>query len=265
MTWLVLLIVAPACRGAAAETGATTVVADDDPAIVLLDKLEARGQRLRSYQARVIYVREQGLLGDTQTRLGSIDYHAGPPARFAVAFTHLVADGVRREQPRRYVFDGTWLAEQITDEKRFIRRQIVAPGESYDPLKLGEGPFPFPIGQQRDEVLHRFRAGVIAPGEDDPTGTTHLQLTPRTNPDTGKPTSDFTTVDIWYDDQTLLPVKVVTYEQEADNTTTVTLDKARIDQISDEQVKTMFDTTPPKLGTGWQVEIKPLERESSAP
>jgi hypothetical protein len=250
---------------AAAEPGDTTVLSADDPAVKVLDELEARGSKLRSFQARLKYTREQGLLGDSQLRIGSIDYHAGESAKFAIRFTHLVVDNALREKRSDYIFDGQWLAEVNIDEKQFIRRQIVAPGETYDPLKIGEGPFPFPIGQKRDEVLRQFTAKVIAPNEDDPANTRHLQLKPRTHPETGKPTSEFTTVDIWYGTESLLPVKIVTYEEEADNTTIVELVDAKVDAIDDKAAKQLFDTATPPVGSGWRVEVKPLERATDKP
>ena len=255
-----LLISALVSVGCAAEPGDTTVLSADDPAVQLLDQLDARGRKLQSFQARVKYTREQGLLGDSQLRIGSIEYHAGETAKFAIRFTHLVVDDALREKRSAYIFDGQWLAEVNIDEKQFIRRQIVAPGETYDPLKIGEGPFPFPIGQKRDEVLRQFTAELVAPAEDDPANTKHLQLKPRTHPQTGKPTSEFTTVDIWYDAETLLPVKIVTYEKEADNTTIVELVDAKVDTIDDEAAKQLFDITTPPVGSGWRVEVKPLER-----
>jgi len=255
-----MIATAGAC--AAQPTGSTTVLPDDnDPAVRLLDRLEQRGRTLKSYQARVTHTKEVGLTGDTQLRIGSIDYHAGPPARFRVLFTHLVVDDALRARPWQFIYDGQWLAEVKPDEKQFIRRQIVPPGETYDPLQLGEGPFPFPIGQKRDEVLRMFHVKHLEPTSDDPADTEHLRLTPRTHPETDKPTSDFTTVDIWYDAASLLPVKIVTYEAESDSTTTVELVDGQVDKIGADAAAAMFDTAPPPAGSGWRVEIKPLESD----
>jgi len=48
----------------------------------------------------------------------------------------------------------------------FQKRQVVAPGESFDPLSI-DGPFPLPLGQKRETVLARFDVKLI---EDDGEG-----------------------------------------------------------------------------------------------
>jgi hypothetical protein len=210
----------------------------------------------------VRYTTEQGLLGDTQTRIGKLTYHAADPVaerpvRFNAHFTHLLVGRGLRPHDRKYIFDGTWLAEVHVQDKQFIRTQVVEPGESYDPLELGKGPFPLPLGQKREQVLKMFEAELL-PTEAD--GVKHLQLKPKLHPQTGKPFSEFNRVDLWYDTQTLLPTKVRTTEGEGGNATvtTVVLKETAVDQLKPEKAGELFDTTPP--ATGWQVEVKPLKK-----
>ncbi|MFA7236750.1 MAG: outer membrane lipoprotein carrier protein LolA [Phycisphaeraceae bacterium] len=260
--------------GGGASGGGTSGGAD--PAITLLDRLEARGAKLKTYQAHVTYTREQPLLGDQQIRTGNLAYQSSQtdptptPARFAVRFTKLVVNEALRDHPRNYIFDGTWLAEVDPENKQFIRRQVVAPPKpgqsdsaapgSYDPLQLGQGPFPLPLGQKREQVLAIFHAVLVDSAADDPADTLHLKLTPRTDGKTGKPLSNFTTVNIWYDTTTLLPVKIIT-EDDSQNMTTVKLADAKVDQLTAEQAAELFDTAPPATGGGWKVEIKPYAEE----
>lgn len=238
----------------------------------LLAELEARGQKIDSYKAAVVYTREQRLLGDKQTRLGDVAYLAGDPdqdkpARFAVRFDKLVVGRALRERQRYFIFDGKWLAEIDPDRKQFIRRQVVGPNERFDPLKLGEGPFPLPLGQNRQRVLRVFEAEVLPLTDEeraskDLSGTRHLRLTPRTAPDSDRKLSDFDRVDIWYDAESLLPRKVVTIEGEREdeaNVTTVLLRKAALNTLDRAEDADLFQTTPPRRGSGWHVEIKPLE------
>ncbi len=258
-------VAAPGDEAEAAEAPA--------PAIALLDKLEARGRELDAYQADVVYTREQGLLGDRQVRIGQVLYQAGSeepdrPARFAIRFTHLIADGARRERPRHFIFDGTWLAEVHPDQKQFIKRQVVAGGERFDPLKIGEGPFPLPLGQRRADITRLFEPRIVAPADDDPADTTHLKLVAKKHPDTGKPATQFEQVDLWYDHQTLLPVKVITLEGEDEaeaNVTTVRLRDATTPELTDEQAAEAFSTKTPPRGQGWFVQIKPLELDKPKP
>jgi len=250
----------------------------------LLDELEARGRQLRSLQAKVVYTTEQGLLGDSQTRIGEVTYQAtaheprgdaarsaaSEPAedaadptrdrtiRFHVHFTHLAMGRGLREHDRKYIFDGTWLAEVHVEQKQFIRNQVVAPGEPYDPLALGEGPFPLPLGQERQRVMAMFE---VTRRDTDSDDVIHLRLDPKTDPRTGEPFSEFDRVDLWYDAGSLLPTKVVTREGKgADATvTTVELREVAVDQLDADRAGQLFDTTPPDRGTGWEVQIKPLE------
>ncbi len=241
--------------------------ADDSPAAdpvhEWLDRLEKAGRQLQTYQADVIYDREQGLLGDRVIRTGSITYHAGPPPRFAVRFDKVVIGAELRDRPRHYIFDGTWLVEKHSDQKVFIKRQIVPPGQTFDPFELGSGPFPLPLGQKRDEVLRLFSAELIAPGEDDPPDSLHIRLEPRIDEQTGKPRSRFEQVDLLYDRKTLLPIRVTTLD-DSHNRTTVRLSHAQTNQLDEDRADQRFDTTTPKPRSGWKVQIVPWETEPAA-
>ncbi len=255
-----MLAIFIAAMGIAAGAAAQTAAPHDgtDPNVVaLLDRLEARGRSLHSYQASVVYTREQGLLADSQTRIGRVVYQAadantGRPPRFAVRFESLIVDDALRKRPRAYLFDGRWLAEVHADSKQFIRREVTRPGETYDPLKIGEGPFPLPLGQKRREVLDLYHVTRIDPNDGDPNDSTHLHLEPRGE----APHSDLTQIDIWYSNQTLLPVKIATAD-DAENLTTVWLRDAKVNQLAGNDLDEQFDTTPPTK-PGWKVEVIPL-------
>ncbi len=134
----------------------------DGQVVTFLDRLEERLNGLTSLRAALVYTAEQPLLGDKQTRLGHVSYLAGPPARFNVTFDQLLIGQALRPRQRSYIFDGTWLVERYPREKLFIKRQVVAPGQSFDPLKLGQGPFPLPLGQKREQVMGRFEVELIS-------------------------------------------------------------------------------------------------------
>ncbi len=270
----------PADTQPATTAPATTTVVTEDPladrTLDWLDKLERRGAKLVSYQATVVYTKDQTeQLGDKQTRLGSVAYLAAVPAKpadqattqpaatqpdtaaprdakFAITFTDLVANRRKIKDERRYIFDGEWLVEIHTKRKQFFKRQIVAPGERFNPLELGKGPFPMPLGQKRHEVLRLFEVELVEDVADKPL---HMRLTPRLNA-AGKPTSEFTKVDLWYDRGTLLPTKIVTRD-DYDTITTVLLKDEKIDALKPDEAQKLFDTTTPAPGTGWRVEIKP--------
>ena len=48
------------------------------------------------------------------------------------------------------------LSDYDHEGKRLVRRRIVEPGDRRDPLRLGEGPIPIPIGQRKSDILGSF-------------------------------------------------------------------------------------------------------------
>lgn len=182
---------------AVAKTEAPT--ASFASAEALLDALERADAGLISFQADIEYDRRFELQGDQHIRRGRLFYKAEPPpaddssagkrAVFAVRFHELqIEDSVRREE-QTFVFDGEWFIEKNEAAKRFIKRQVAMPGERINPLRLGEGPFPVPVGQKKSDILSRYEARLapllesieneshLANGFLD--GATQLVLTPR--------------------------------------------------------------------------------------
>lgn len=245
---------------AAAQPGTPQSPVDD-----LLNALEAAGQDLRTLTAEVRYTKSFALEGDEQTRLGVLTYLAepgDPPRRkFGVRWTELRVDDRRDTDYRHaYIFDGEWLVERLEREgqKQFIKRQVVKPGTSFDPLRLGEGPFPVPIGQSREDILARFEAACpeLTEGLFDETliqvvrakPTRQLHLTPRPH---FEAEMNLAEIRIWYRDDTMLPVLAWTRTSEG-NEATVLLMRVKTNEIVPGDV---LDTTTPAPGTGWDVEV----------
>jgi hypothetical protein len=144
-----------------------------DDADDLLVALETADQDIRTFTAGLRYTRTFALAGDEQIRDGALYFETvdrggpGVPAsrRFAVRFKSLQVGSRVETEPKEYIFDGEWLVEKLEKSKDFIKRQVVPPGERFDPLRIGEGPFPVPLGQRRDEVLERYEAR-LAPVEE---------------------------------------------------------------------------------------------------
>lgn len=240
---------------------------DGDRVVAFLDKLESRGKKILSYQANIVYMSEQCLLDTKIVRTGKIYYVSGDKARFAVLFDRRAVDNEMRYVRHDIIFDGTWLVEKRFEDKVFLKRQIVAPGEKFDPLELGAGPFPLPLGQKREQVLGMFKGSIIddeigeandvnesRTGSGSLRGSVHLRLVPRVNEATGKALSELEQVDIWYDAEALLPLKIVTLD-DATDVTMVILREAKVNELDDKQMEKMFDTTPPDRG--WEVAIEP--------
>lgn len=223
----------------------------------LLDKIEASSKKIDTLKATVRYSRMQPLLGDEQIRFGTLHYQTGPPARFHVHFDSLLIGDRKDKQNRRYVFDGRWLAERLDDQKQFRKWEVVSPDQdaaAADPLALGEGPFAVPVAFEKDRVLKRFVVTKVEPNtEEDPKGDTfHLNLKPKRGHD-----RDIDSIDLWYDTETLLPVRALTIHNDGDEHT-INLSKTKTDVKIDED---LFDTkAPSEQGErGYDEEIRPWE------
>jgi hypothetical protein len=188
----------------------------------LLSALEQAGQSMETLVAGIKYDRVLTIQGDRQIRLGKLYFVGGKPAesnperrvgrKFAIVFDTLQLGDERRPNERVYIFDGEMLIEKIGAEKLLMKKRVVPPGQTFDPLKIGEGPMPIPIGQKKDEILRRYDAVLLAPTEGmDPSktedtdlkqqmeivqrvapGTWQLKLTPK------DPKDEFKEIRLWY-------------------------------------------------------------------
>lgn len=185
--------------------------------------------------------------------------HSGGPAarRFAITFERETIGRQMRERNQRYVFDGAWLAEIDFDNKQFIKRQVVPPGQTFDPLKLGEGPFPLPIGQSRKEVLARFEAELtdfpregFLQGRIPPSGI-GLKLTPRPGLEVAR---DFESIRIWYDRRNLLPIAVDALAPDGVRKIVLLFNIEKNGEIDESLL-----TVDPQLSEadGWAIDIRP--------
>lgn len=188
----------------------------------LLDALETADQGLQSLTADVKYDRTFEIQGDRQIHLGRLWFVSEPPPgpqdpsrrKFAIHFDRVFIGAVQRAQDKTYIFDGQWMMEKDAETKFFLKKQIVGPGEHFDPLRVGAGPFVLPIGQRKAEILSRFTVELLpseagldaakdASAEEkqaadatkaDVEGAWQLKLTPRS----GAAQDDFTEVRLWY-------------------------------------------------------------------
>lgn len=270
----VLWIVAGAMSASSASAGAPAPQ-EFQTARELLDALQTAGEDMQSLQAGVRYVRRMVLQGDEQTRQGELYFQwqdtpkardgsdaVGAPHRqrvFAIRFDDLIV-GRRREPDRQdWIFNGQWLIERRPDEKQYVARQLAPEGEDIDPLRLGEGPMPIPIGQKTADVLARFHTELVNPhaGLEEEASSIHefvadtweLKLTP-INPDDAD--NDFREIRLWYDRATLLPRLAKTIKRTGDEAF-VQLVHLRVNHSIPKRV---FDITRPKKSDGWDVEIK---------
>lgn len=146
-------------------------VGDFKDAADLLGSLERADEGLDRFRANIRYDRVLDLEGESQLRLGELFFDrikatSGKPVRrFAVRFDVFQVGTAKRDEQRLHVFDGTWYADKMPGEKKINRKEVVGPGQSFDPMKLGEGPMPIPIGQKKDDILARYTAQLL-PADD---------------------------------------------------------------------------------------------------
>lgn len=191
---------------------------------------------------------------------------ASKPARsFQVDFTSITADGVRKPDQTTYIFDGQWFVERQPVVKQIRKRRIVPPGETIDPLAIGEGPFPIPIGQKRERILQRFTAELLPP-TDFPDAkrfgippnikdTYQLKLVPRP---TASEAQQFQEVRIWYRASDLLPHIARTVER-SDAVNVFLLTNVKLNQPLP---AASFDVSIP---AGWDSQVDEYRKPADAP
>src|SRR3954470_1522880 len=133
------------------------VLSPDSSVDEVLDALETRGKGLRSFTADVTLSTSDPALGPGDTQTGRVLYQTrgdnGADARIRVTFdTTARAGGQPKPEKVEYVLSNGNLIERLYRTKTQTTRQVLRPGEQLNLLKLGEGPFPLPIGQPKAEV-----------------------------------------------------------------------------------------------------------------
>lgn len=250
----------------------------------LLLALERADRGLVSLTADVRYDRFFELQGDRQERRGRLEFlnaaAEGQRRQFAIRFTKLIVGDVLREEPQTFAFDGEWLVEINPAQKKMTRWQVVAPGEAFDPLRLGSGPLPIPIGQRRDDIVSRFDAVLASSGDGLEAGdmltaaeaaalrgfvegSTQIVLTPRAG---GPESEDFREVRLWYSRGAggrLLPRMARTINQAGDISLVMLTNVATQDvggPINPEAAvdPALFRVNAPD--DGWLVEVRPFRR-----
>ena len=241
----------------------------------LLSALEQAGKDLHTLQADMRDTKKEGEIGggDEQVREGRLMFISEPgapnPAKgasaargrrmFQVDFTSTTVDNVRHAEEQTFIFDGEWFVEKSPSQKQIIKRQVVPTGEAIDPLAIGEGPFPIPIGQKRSAILERFDAELVPPEQAFTApkkpewlkDTYQLKLTPKRGTDEAR---QFREVRIWYRKDDLLP-RIARTSDKDDSTREVFLTSTKLNEPLPPGA---FDTTTP---AGWDQDIQPYRKQ----
>jgi hypothetical protein len=179
----------------------------------VLDALQARGQNLKEFVADVQLTDTDITMGDSSKRSGKVWYQVKPggDARMHILFEKkIVGDKPPKDERKEYLLDGGWALDRDYRAKNEVRYQIARPGEKMNLFQLGKGAFPLPIGQDKHDVHAMFDVTKVAPATGDPVNTIHLQLTPKPKTDFER---KFSTIDVWVDLSTKMPVRISTVDR----------------------------------------------------
>ena len=219
----------------------------------ILDNIEKSD--VSSVTADVYYSRTDPILERKEIRTGKIIFKTsdGNNREAAILFDIRIIGRRREDRQKHYIFSGRWMVEIDHEQKQFIKRELVAPGENgIDPFELGSGPIPLPIGQSKESVLKQFTVekttipteGLLSKLDDSVVG---LHLVPREG-------DEWEYIDLFYDPTTWLPVGVRTVEQ--DGTKRVShLTNIQLNALSDEDELLLSIKTPDNKE--WSIDIRP--------
>ncbi|MEM7622648.1 MAG: hypothetical protein AAF235_05535 [Planctomycetota bacterium] len=240
----------------------------------LLDAIEKSDRDIERLTAAMQYHRLFELAGDEQTRLGTLQFvnerdADGEPStrRFAIAFDQVVIGGRRQRDGRTFVFDGEWLIERIPSDRLMLKRQVAPPGAGFDPLKVGEGPLPIPLGQAKADILERYNVTMPEPldGIDhradiklmtsyiNAMEASQLRLIPKDDDD------QFEEIRLWYRsvETGVLPCMALTINRTGDEVMVQLLD-FKLNDVARIDERLFSDEAP----ADWDVEVTPFRGDA---
>lgn len=237
------------------------------PVDVVLDRVESADKDLTGLSATIRYIKKPAAIegGGIQIRYGTILYQitpdlAGKPVRkFNITFDQIYFDGKLREKDKQsYIFDGQYLIELRHLEQQFTRKHIVGPNQQKDPLRIGEGPFPIPVGQRKADLLNRFDVAVVSPLENAPDNSklrdvlglcTQVKLVPKAGTEQAKA---FSEIRLWYRLTDMLPIFAQTINVDGSTAEVFLVDLKKNPEIKPEN----FQTSPPPAWVGAEEDLR---------
>ena len=233
----------------------------------MLSALEKAGDTISTFRANVIYDRVDAVSENRERRTGQIvlaQIVGQLKSRtLAIMFDQLIdASGHATTERQRFVFSGGWLFEFDDQRHQLIARELVAPGEQLDPLRIGEGPIPIPIGQKKVEVLQRFEVKFAGqPAEPLLKRLENIQglaLYPKQNAGVDPDLGD---ICVWYDLTTLMPAAVMAMTKGGDQKILL-LTQMEVNQALPDSATSVLSTQPPAAtpgGIAWRTDVRPYK------
>lgn len=224
---LLCVFTATSCAGPTSAQSTKPEAPADSSVDQILDALDARGKDLKSFTADLTLGEADAATGDETTRRGKFWYQAdhNGSARIRVTFDTKVAGNKVTEDKIEYLLSGPDLIDRTYRTRTQVTRHILKPGEKLDLFKLGEGPFPLPIGQKKEDVHAQFDVKNVGPKKDDPVDTTHVQLIPKAETRLER---KFKSIDVWVGTKDQMPHRIETLDKNESSTRITELSKIEI-------------------------------------
>ena len=232
-----------------------TPIPQDASIDTVLDALDQRGKSMKEFTADVQLTTEETAIGDSNTRKGKVFFQKvgdqGDARLNVVLNSQIKKNGSGyMEVPSKlqYLLEKGWLHDLDFTKKIRNDRQVTKPGDKVNLLKLGEGPFPLPIGQSKEDVHKNFDVTMTPAGKDDPQNTIHVQLKPREGTPLAK---RFSKIDVWVDRATNMPARIDTLDAAGSEQRSTQLTNI---VVNPKPALTDTDFTVPPT-TGWNVHV----------
>ena len=251
-----LALAAPLLLTIPAQAQARTTILDDKSTVdQVLDALHARGQGLKEFAGELSIVETDNLTGEPTTVRGKAWYQDNGEgnSRLRVRLdSKKVGEKPEKEYKQEYLLDKGWLTERDYKRKKEVARQVLKPGQKVNLLKLGEGPFPLPVGQPREEVLKLFEAKRIESKKEDPQGTVHVELIPKPGTQFAR---KFKKLDVFVDTKTDFPKQIDTIDPRETGVRSTDLSKINVNVgVADKDFK--LDD----ISDDWERKTEPMEQ-----
>ena len=202
-----------------------------------LDQLHDAGKDLKSLTADVSLADagDPGMGDDVKTRRGSMVVKRGAGTTQALIRIDTKTVGKRTFEERRDVLlDGNSFVDRDYQNKKETDRKLDG---KIDLFKLGQGPFPLPIGQSKEDVKAQFDVTETKPGT--------LQLAPRPG---SQLAPKYKTITVTVDPVSGFPVQIRTIDPNDTSDTTITLSNIKTNPpVADDAFKL------PAVGSDWKI------------
>lgn len=240
----------------ASATGAVAAAATDQPDLKplavdvdtpeLLEALHQRGLNLKGFTADVTKTDTDQGSGAVTTYTAKLVYDADAGSIRVDFLTRDEGSGPKTYKTT-YMLQKGLLTTRDFRAKHETHQQVAKPDEKINLLKLGEGPFPLPIGQQPAEVEKQF--DVDRPADSDPRPC--ARLIPKAGTDLG---TKFKQIVVWTDNATHFPTKIVTTDKTEANKITTELSNLQVNPSLSPK-----DFELPAVPADWTTTDKPYE------